>query len=234
MHEDKMKGASYEELCELKKRFIKIVEEQLNRGIELVNSKELGEAVDMVKDIAEAEKYCSEACYYTSIVKAMEEAKEEEQRYGYVRTKKTMMPNPVYPEMRDDEYYRTPEPWMNNMRMGYPRGGSQNNSGRMNQSRDSMGRYISNSNGRSEYDDDPMKSMGWDDRYGRAYNEFRKARRHYTETKSMSDKQEMDEHANEHLSDSMQTIREIWEMADPTLRKKMKADLQKFSNDLPV
>lgn len=233
MHEDKTKGASYEELCELKKRFVKIVEEQLNHGIESIDAKELGEVVDMVKDIAEAEKYVQEACYYESIVKAMEESKEQEGKYGYIRTKKTMMPNPVYPDLRDDEYYR-PEPLMNNMRMGYPRGASSNNSnqGQSNQNRDSMGRYTSNS--RSGYDD-PMKEMrDWDDRYGRAYNEFRKARRHYTETKNMSDKQEMDEHANEHLSDTMQSIREIWEMADPTLRKKMKADLQKFSNDLPA
>lgn len=37
-----------------------------------------GLMVDMVKDLASAEKDCAEACYYKQIVEAMEEAKQEE------------------------------------------------------------------------------------------------------------------------------------------------------------
>ena len=52
--------------------------EQLKHNLEHVNTKELGEVVDMIKD-------CSEACYYCSVVDAMEEAnKEEEKRRYYV------------------------------------------------------------------------------------------------------------------------------------------------------
>lgn len=210
MHEDKMKDSSYEDICELRKRFVTIVKQQLEHGVSSVDAKEMGEVIDMVKDLAEAEKYGSEACYYDSIVKAMKESEKDKEKYGFVRMKK-MMPDPIYPDMADDERYRTPDPLVRSMRMGYPR-------------------IPVN----APVDDRMTRTRDWDDRYGRAYNEFRKARKHYTETKSMSDKQEMDEHATEHLTDSMQTIREIWEMADPTLRKKMKTDLQKFSNDLPV
>lgn len=203
MHDKEHKGASYDDICELKKRLIKIVESELNTSnIGSIDTKELGEVVDMIKDLAEAEKNCQEACYYESIVEAMEESDGEHDRYGY--TKKTRMRMQDMPYVRDWEDYDYMEPRMKNMRMGYPRD-----------------RYDSEMEGR-------------DDRYGRAFNEFKKARRHYTETKSMTDKQMMEEHANEHLADSMQTLKEIWESSEPTLRKRMKEDLTKFTSSLPA
>lgn len=221
MH-DEHKSASYEEICELKKKFLKIVDTELNeKSTKELNTEELGQVVDMIKDLAEAEKCCQEACYYQSVVKAMDEAKEEDHRMGYSPKARMRFANRYF--MDDYDY-----PEMSNMRMGYSRGNSSERD-EMNRSRDSMGRFTSS--GRSGYDGFDEDR---DDRYGRAYNEFRKARRHYTETKSMADKQMMEEHANEHLADSMQTLREIWDSSDPTLRKKMKADLQKFSNDLPA
>ena len=216
------KSASYEEICELKKKFLKIVDTEFNeKSTKELNTEELGQVVDMIKDLAEAEKCCQEAFYYQSVVKAMDEAKEEDNRMGYSPKARMRFANRYF--MDDYDY-----PEMGNMRMGYSRGSSSDRDG-MNRSRDSMGRFTSS--GRSGYDGFDEDR---DDRYGRAYNEFRKARRHYTETKSMADKQMMEEHANEHLADSMQTLREIWDSSDPTLRKKMKADLQKFSNDLPA
>lgn len=227
MHDKEHKGASYEDICELKKRLIKIVESEFNTSdISSIDAKELGEVVDMIKDFAEAEKYCQEACYYQSIVEAMDDAKEEERRMGYSPRTRMRMVNKY---LWDDDDYRMPNPEMRSMRMGYPSRSDSSRDGSMDRSRDSMGCFTSS--GRSGYDG---YDEDRDDRYGRAYNEFRKARRHYTETKSMADKQMMDEHANEHLADSMQTLKEIWEASDPTLRKKMKADLQKFSNDLPA
>lgn len=74
----------------------------------------------------------------------------------------------------------------------------------------------------------------WDPRYGRAYNDYRKARKSYSVTKSASDKEMMDEKAGDHLTDSIHTIHEIWDMADPNLRKKMKTDLQKLVGEMTV
>lgn len=222
MHDKEHKGASYDDICELKKRLIKIVENELSTSdVRSIDAKELGQVVDMIKDLAEAEKCCQEACYYQSIVKAMDGAKEEDHWMEYSPKTRMRLTNRYF--MDDYDY-----PEMGNMRMGYSMGNSSDRDG-TNRSRDSMGRFTSS--GRSWYDGFDEDR---DDRYGRAYNEFRKARRHYTETKSMADKQMMEEHANEHLADSMQTLREIWDSSDPTLRKKMKADLQKFSNDLPA
>lgn len=44
--------------------------EQLKHNLEKVDTKELGEVIDMIKD-------CSEACYYGSVVEAMEKADKE-------------------------------------------------------------------------------------------------------------------------------------------------------------
>lgn len=46
---------------------------ELDKGIENVDTKELGEAIDMVKDLYEAKKEMYEACYYKQIMEAMEE-----------------------------------------------------------------------------------------------------------------------------------------------------------------
>ena len=60
-----------ERLKAMKNQLIALVQTQLN-DVKQANTHELGEAVDMIKDIAETEYYCS-------IVKAMEEREEEEE-----------------------------------------------------------------------------------------------------------------------------------------------------------
>lgn len=72
----------YSKLCEMKKTLCCWVEQQIAQGPERINAQELGEAVDMIKDFAEAEKACYEACYYKAVVEAMEEY-EENPRMGY-------------------------------------------------------------------------------------------------------------------------------------------------------
>lgn len=72
------------------------------------------------------------------------------------------------------------------------------------------------------------------DRYGETYHEYLDARKHYTESKSQSDKDEMEMHANEHLMDMMTSVREIYKSADPEMRKQVKTSLTKFVSDLPA
>lgn len=123
-------------------------------------------------------------------------------------------------------------------------------------SRDAMGRY-SRRRGYEEPDEDTPRSTGrhmpvgyrpgdpdmrmenWpdedeDDRHGRAFREWRRARRHYTETHSEADKQRMREHENEHLAETMATVREMWDDSDPDMRKRMKADLTKLVSEMAV
>lgn len=68
------------------------VESEINsKGKEQVCTEELGKAIDMIKDLAEAEKAVWEKCYYEKVTEAMEEEKEEleqwkkSDRMGYDR-----------------------------------------------------------------------------------------------------------------------------------------------------
>ena len=74
----------------------------------------------------------------------------------------------------------------------------------------------------------------YDDRHGRAFNKFRKTKRHYHETHSDADRKQMKDYANEHLMETIGTLKEIWEDADPDLRKRMKTDLTKLTAEMTV
>lgn len=59
-------------ICEARKKLVAYMETVMDtRGVDRVN----GEMVDMVKDLAEAEKDCWKARYYRSVVEAMERGK---------------------------------------------------------------------------------------------------------------------------------------------------------------
>lgn len=166
----------FDEMCEMKETLIKWAKSEIERGPENVNTEEMGQVIDMIKDLAVAEEKCIKACYYEAILKEM--GHEEKSDRSYMERK----------------------------------GG---------RSRDSMGRF------KSGYDGD------MDDRYGRPYNEYKEAKRHYTETKSATDKEEMDRHANEHVMDTIATVREIYKTADPELRTRIKGDLTKLVGEMP-
>lgn len=59
-----------ERLKAIKEQLVSCVESQMGQNLADVNAEELGEVVDMIKDM-------EEAMYYCTVVKAMEESKEE-------------------------------------------------------------------------------------------------------------------------------------------------------------
>lgn len=61
-----------ENIYALKNKILKHVENE-TQNMERINVNEIGELVDMVKDLAEAEKSCWEAQYYRSVSQAMED-----------------------------------------------------------------------------------------------------------------------------------------------------------------
>ena len=62
-----------EPIKEMCKPLEEAVKHELSRGIENVYTKELGEVVDMIKDLYEAKEKIVKACYYKSVIQAMEE-----------------------------------------------------------------------------------------------------------------------------------------------------------------
>ena len=110
--------------------------------------------------------------------------------------------------------------------------------------RNSKGQYTSGQNMRRGFPEDDMmlraKMMDkrdWrdgddDNRYGSKFDRFRKARRNYTKTHSEKDKEEMQRYANDHLMETIMTVSEMYDDADPELKKKMKQMLNTLVSDM--
>ena len=74
-------------ICELKDMFLKRVDHDISeRGIERIDVHEMGELVDIIKDLAEAEDYCWQAEYYRSITNAMDSKGARNDRTGYTHS----------------------------------------------------------------------------------------------------------------------------------------------------
>lgn len=236
--EQMKKDTSYDDICAAKKDLLDVFLGEIHsKGAANMDTKEAGEVVDMIKDLAEAEKYCMEACYYESIVKAMHEAGEDDEdgRMGYnarhyasgrfaPKGRGTRMGYMPMNDMRDPYLYDyNGEPMIHEgdlrpMKFGYQPSGAGNRS----QSGSRMGH------------DDRDWDMDDDPEHSREYNEYKRAKRHYTETKSAVDKQKMDEHAMKHMNQAMDSFRELWKDADPVMRKRMKTDLTALVGEMPV
>ena len=178
----------------------------------------------MIKDLAETKRNLCEAMYYESVIEAMDGVNEERYGYnpnryasgryaptGYGRKGYRMRPY-LDPEPYIDNYLKNPDEIRDNIRMGYDVGG-----------RSDM-----------HMQDSYRRMDNWDDRYGKAYNEYKNSRRYYTETKSPTDKHEMETHATEHIMDTVATVKEIYKSSDPELRKKIKEDITKLVGEMSV
>lgn len=179
------------------------------QGLANLDTHEAGEVADIIKDLSEAEKNEWESCYYKKILEAMESS--EADRYGYIPPEMSRMGRQGRQRENIKRWVRDPDMFEQDLedRMGYT----------------PNWRRIHSS---QSYDTEH------DNRYGKPYREYLDSRRHYTETKSQVDKDAMDMHANEHLMDVMNTIREIYKGADPDQRKRMKSDLTKLVGEMPT
>lgn len=220
MHDNDGK-MTLEKICTLLDIMTDGLKSATNQGLNNLDTHEAGQVADIIKDLSEAKKNLTDAeknewesCYYASIVKAMKDADErgdEEDRYGYIPREASRMGKRGMQRDRIKRWARDPDTFEDEM---YERAGY------------TPGRKMSR--------DDRSSDNSSDERYGKPYRDYIDSRRHYTETKSQADKDMMEMHANEHLMDVMNTIREIYKGADPDQRKRMKSDLTKLVGEMPT
>lgn len=193
-----------DKLCTLKDKLVCYLEGSIeNRSVG-----ENGSIVDMVKDLAKAEKACWEACYYKKLLEKMEEEKENPERYGYDNWRYSSGRfAPKGRGQRAGYIPLDPEPRM----------------------WDGMDRFPEQ--GRFGYDS-PNPSMGMKDTS--SYGRYRDARRHYTETGKPADKDEMSSHAKTYMAEAMSTFRDIWKDADPEMKTKMKGEIGALAKELGI
>lgn len=202
---DREKSFDLSEICQIEKEMTNALKTVTSHGIfsREVDKEELGDLVDMIKDLAETKRNCWEAHYYELVCEAMINW-EDGESMGYNHNH---LSNGRFASSGRGHYvsgfmpnYRQ-EPIIGNEKMGYSV-------------------------------DHEMKMA--QNRYGNAYSEYEDAKRHYTETRSLEDKQHMDEKAKEHLEQSLMSLREIWNSADPTLKREMKMSLSDLVSEMPV
>lgn len=107
----------YERVCAIKDKALSLLEMGINQDVKDIDAKEIGELMDIVKDTEEAIKYAEEACYYSSVVKAMEDSTEEEKKYyidKYIPEMAMYYTPMSMARARDSRgrYMYTPEPMM--------------------------------------------------------------------------------------------------------------------------
>lgn len=76
-HETKIGLKLEEETKSIKKMCEQLsdsIEKEFNKGVEHIETEEMKEAIDMLKDLYEIKKSMMEACYYKKIIEAMEES----------------------------------------------------------------------------------------------------------------------------------------------------------------
>lgn len=230
-----------EKFDEMKEEFIStLCAAMKSHGLEQMNTKEIGEVVDVIKDFSEAKKCCMEALYYQKVTEAM--LSYDEPRYGYNNRRYDngqyapkgsgsygywdpnfgMVMDPVLTSDMTNRFYGNEadrvrdENWNS---MGY-------DGNRSGSSMTSSGRGRTGSNNMNQgYHGEMQWDPDYDPRYGKSYNEFCKNRKFYTATKSEEEKKQMDKHAEEHVQDIIVSVKDIWKDADPNLKKHMKEQM---------
>lgn len=210
-------------LCEMKDRLVQDLRCEVSKGLYSgVCIPELGQVVDMIKDLAEAEEKCMKTCYYEHVIREMSEA-QNRARYGMPM----MNPTVGYDNWRYSSSGRF-APSGHGHRSGYHDDmmmGMEEDyylDGMLPEGYRKGGHYGSHSSG---YTPNQM--------YGKAYHEYQNAKRHYTETKSLEDKKRMDTHAMEHMDNLIDSTKEMFHSADAPLKKQMKADIKALLSEMP-
>ena len=207
-------------LNHLKEKLVVAVEGQL-ANINTADTKELGEAIDMIKDL-------EEAIYYCTITKSMEEANEKEKKerpevYYYSEKYLPMEPYMPYPYKNIPPYGRDMDKPMGRMYYDGGNGDGGNN-----------GQGIGNQGGtRSYYDRNRMEMMPdkWrkDEREGRAPER----RRTYMEGKEMKkDKVHQMQELNKYMQELASDMTEMIEDASPEEKQLLHQKITELASKL--
>lgn len=212
----------YQKICDIKNKLVESLEAELLKGVECADTEECGKVTDMIKDLAKAEKDCLEAEYYKTVIEAMDEESGEDSlsdRLGYNRNRSSSTGR--YTSNRGSRRTRNQTGSMSSTRMGY------------NDKYDLADPYWDDTQRMYGESMDRVRDLE-DPRYGKAYNKWKMSKKHYHDTRSQHDKEEMSESAKEHMNDTVMTLKEIWKEADPELRREMKTHMDALVKDMTV
>lgn len=215
---------------EIKEIVAEQVYEQLKHNLDKVDTKELGMAVDIVKDM-------SEAAYYCSVVEAMEEAEEEKKNGNTVYYTERYLP--MY---RDMPMYRENPRDMggNDMARYYDRGRSYYNGGSGGSSGSSGNLGGGNSSGGSSYyggDRYNMPYYDYQEPVARDLREGRspRSRRRYMESKEQHQTKEVQlQELEKYMAELSQDMTEMIADATPEEKQMLHKKLSTLTNKIEL
>lgn len=136
-------------LCQMSNVLVEALHGELTRGVECVDTEEVGEVSDIIKDLAQTQKYICEAEYYKHVIEAMQNGSDDR-----------------------------------------------------------------------------------DNPYSSAYNDYKIVKNHYMKTHSIDDRNKMDKFADVHISKAIESIKEIWEDAEPMLKEEIRDNLSELLKEM--
>lgn len=197
------------EMKEIKKTLTSWLKSEVDAGKEYFDTKTCGDVSDIIKDMAEASKECYEALYYKTIIDAMT-SKDHNENYGYNHRH---MANGQFAGVGKGHIVSGYRPFVDKEPYLDAYLYDPNFEERI-KHHDSMGYESSN-------------SRSWNmerTKHGEIFDNYRRARRNYHDSRSTSDKEEMDTHHMMYMQDTLKNLKAMWAEADPMLKKKMKED----------
>lgn len=199
-----------EKVCDAMDKLLDWIDCEVSEGKENVacHIDAFGKLVDAAKDMGELEEKLVKARYYHTVTEAMldyEEDEEESERYGY-----------------DNWRYASGRyaPKGHGHRSGY----SNPFRGRVNIHEPMMDGTI-----RMGYPMDRDRDMS---KYGRNYDEYIEAKRHYTESRKDTDHKMMNDRIENAVMDTVMMAKEMYKDASPETRKGMKDTFKKMLDEL--
>lgn len=197
--------AELNDLKEIKKTLTGWLKEEANGGKDCFHCESAGAVSDIIKDSAQTIKYCLEAKYYETVIKAMERGEEPsyggEQPYGYNHrhfANGKFAPSGEGHRVMGYLPYMDQQPYMNAY-LHDP----------------NFEKRIKEHNGTLGYNPS---------RHGEIYDNYHRAKMGYQNSKSIADKEEMDTHHMMYMHDTLKNMKHMWDEADPMLKKRIKED----------
>jgi len=204
------------DLYEMTEKLETFAVEEMSKDKSCINTKELGEVIDMVKDLLEARKYKAEAKYYSSITDAMEDAEYGQDydvsgRLGYPRSMRMNSGRMGYEE---GNYRMLPDMEMDRMGYSSSRGG---NSSGYNRSGSQMQRSNNRSGGNSS------------SRYGYSHDEYMEGKKQYS-SNNPDEMEKRKELLNDYMNDLQEMAKDMVSDMTPEEKQMWKVKISKIMN----
>lgn len=197
------------DIKEIKKTLTSWLKDEVNCGKETFDTCSCGAVSDIIKDMAETTRNCYEAIYYKTVIEAMESGREPAYGDGVSGYNHRHMGNGQFASAGRGHVVRGYSPYVDEMPYinGYLHDPD-------------FEKRMTRPNGSMGYDKDRSERNN----DGDIYENYRKAKRNYHSSKSLTDKEEMDTHHMMYMHNTLKNLKEMWDEADPMLRKKVKED----------